>query len=677
MIKLFTHKQRLKRLEKALLEMGSERINFSAKKRESLKARVLVRIDDAMAMEELGFEQLAQELEKLTLDVAPTSRFKVHTREHVMDFLSLRTQRLWLRDLVQDLFARRRYWATAMAMLILFVGTFGYVAQTPSVLAAKVSSVESVRGVVSVERMGELMPVEAGFLIQEGDRLVTGDDGWADVVFVDDSLLTVGPGTAAVVSQLWVAPNNEAHTSVEVELEQGRVWSTVLNLLSNDSAFVLSSGDFDVSVDRRGSFDFLVTDEFKRLRVFSNLVNFSVHEQGVGHDGTLGPNLELTLVEGELNIERMENLLELRAEDVWVQSNLQNLETHRAHLDVFYRERVEQQAGVLPGDVRYALKRGVEKARLLISLDEQTRSDLHLSFAGTRFAEALTLTHQGDDVAAQKALDDYQKTLVNLTELSVDYDALVHALIQESKKVVESVEPDAPLYDVRHFVDETAMLVASNELDRQAIQLETTADRLGLALELIQIGAYDLAQTSLEDYQVGFEQVLSELSSLEFLERRDVVLEILDQKLRDLQQLKLIGAVLDTLEASDVLMSEEIQEQLRSLHEDTLYQLNTLVLNLKERAVLHLSTFLEDSKGERQIQLEVLGRLKKSVPLDFELIELINDVEALHGDDSMDVVLMEKALLTPSSIAEFPLEDYRNGQFEGSGVPGENEVGVE
>ena len=184
--------------------------------------------------------------------------------------------------------------------------------------------------------------------------------------------------------------------------------------------------------------------------------------------------------------------------------------------------------------------------------------------------------------------------------------------------------------------------------------------------------------TSLEDYQVGFERVLDELSSLEFEDRRDVVLEILDQKLRDLQELKLIGAALDAMsEESDLSVSlREIQEQLRSLHQDTLYQLNTLVLNLKERAVLQLKTFLKDAKGSTRIQLEVLGRLKKSVPLDLEFISLINDVEALYSDDSSQVMLMNNGVSSLKNSEDLSFENYPNSQFEGSGIPGEKEVEV-
>lgn len=674
MIPFLTRSARLKLLEEKLREVSRKPLSLSVRSKDLMKKRVLRRIDEAMEREELGFEQLAQELEKLTLTVEPTSRFKVHTREYVMDFLTLRTQRLWLRDLFRDLFARKRYWATAMAGLVLFVSAFGTIARFPHVSAAKVSSVESVRGSVFVGRAGESVSVTPGFLIQEGDRLMSGDDGWMDVVFADDSLLTIGPGTRAAVSTLWTAPENEAHTSVSVEVEQGRAWATVLNLLPNDSSFELKSGDFAASVARRGSFDLVVMPDMKRLRVFSDLVEFSVREQGVMHSGTVGPDFEVLLSDRNLSIGKIADAERLRADDVWVQSNINNRATHRLRLGDFYARRVEQRAGVLPGDLRYRVKRGMEQARLLISLDGKTREDLRLSFAETRFAEATALAHQGESEGSKKVLEDYQSALVALAQRGPEAATSVQALIEENKKVVEAVAPEGPLYELRFFVDETAVLLASSDSERQVLQLETTADRLGLALELIQIGAYDLAQIALEDYQVGFSHLLDEVSALEFDQRRDVVLEVLDQKLRDLGRLKLIGGELDRLSLGESHTGTAIQDQLRSLHQDTLYQLNTLILTLKERAVLHLKTFLEDTKGESVIQLEVLGRLKKSVPLDLEFISLINQVESLYADEGSDVMIVNDRLVTPKSDGELPLQILPEGRFEGSGLPEEREV---
>ena len=259
--------------------------------------------------------------------------------------------------------------------------------------------------------------------------------------------------------------------------------------------------------------------------------------------------------------------------------------------------------------------------------------------------------------------------MIDFAENNPDQGSSVQALVEESKKVVESVHPEASLYEIRHFVDQTSLAVTQDPSARQVIQLKTAADRLGLAFELIQIGAYDLAQTSLEDYELGFNQVLMDLGGLDFEHRQEVILAILDQKIRDLQYLKLIVNELTLLQNGEAERSEPLRIQLDALHEDTLYQLNTLVLNSKERAVLHLGTFLEDVKGDKEIQLQILNRLKKNVPLDFQYIKLINDIESLYLDESGEVFRVEKELL----LNDLPLNEYRGDHLE-SDVSGLKEV---
>lgn len=645
MFRFFPRHRSLKVLEEKLALLQEVPVAFSAVRRRALRSKVMARVRECMEREAIGFEQLENELSKLSLSVEPTKTFKLHAKAQVLDVLSLRRQRLWLGDFANDLFARRRYWATAVAMLLLVVSAFGIVAQLPQVEAAKMSVVEEVRGTVYVMRGSESIVVEPGTLIQEGDTLVTTNTGWLDVMFADDSLVTVGPGTVVGVERLWLDPVNEAHTAVELDVQRGRLWANVLNLLPNDSAFRVHSGRLEAQVDRRASFDFSSLEnekgeDEKRVRVFSNLVDFRVEEANLMREGTLGAQVELVLSAGVLSLKKIEDVGALATSDVWVQTNLEKSEEHRQRLDHYYAEQVTQKAGVLPGDVRYPVKRGFEQVRLLLTLDEQSRAEVTLDLGEKRFAEAMTLANRGETEAANEILEQYKSLLVDLAAAYPTIEPAVHALLEESKKVVEGVLPENPLYGVRDFVDATSVLVTSDESSRQKLQLSTAADRLGLGLELIQIGSYDLAQTALEDYQLGLAQVLHQLPSLDSTQRKEMILVILDQKLRDLQTLKLIALEVEGL-SQDSVAAGALQTQLKSLHQDTLYQLNTVVLNLKERAVLHLGTFLEDVKADGDTQREILNRLKTSVPLDFEFIQLINDVEALYGDEREEVIVVD------------------------------------
>lgn len=634
----------------------------------AIKKRVLSRIRESMEQEVVSFEELANELERLTLTIEPTSAFKWKARRNLLDSFTLKTQRVWMGDLFREFMSRRRYGATLVAGLFLFVVTFGYMNQLPTVWAARISAASSVQGVVMVERGADTFPLETGGLVEEGDVIQTDAEGWADIVFVDDSLIMIGPDTRLTVDRLFIDPNNEAKTVIELILTQGRVWANVVNLLPNESSFVMRGGAVELSVPRKATLDLFVLDDRVEARTFSNLVDFSVISGSWSRQGTLGPHLVFDW-DGHktLSIEPLDDLETLKTEDVWVQVNLENEQNHLVNLEQYYQERVLEGAGVLPGDFRYWAKRSLEDVQLFFTFDDDTRSDKAAQLANRRFAEAALLTMQGNDEAAQQAWEDYQTFMVEVAH-DYSYD-VAESVLESNQKMVDAAGPDSTLSGVRPALEETSVLVAPDEAARTVAQLSTAADRLGLALDLIDIGAYDLALQSLQDYQQGLSDVIDRLPELDMATRKEVILAILDQKLYDLQMLKLISSEL-AMEVSD---TDAVQAEVDAALSDTLYQLNTLVLNLKERAVLHLSTFLKDVKGDKVTQEQILSRLKKDANLDFEFIQLINDVEALYAEEGSDVLILEEGPVTSSASEGFP-EDVQGGAVDGTGLPQDQEV---
>jgi hypothetical protein len=80
----------------------------------------------------------------------------------------------------------------------LAVCLFGFVA---AVWANDVGQIKSASGSVFLERQGQRLPARVGMLVQEADTLVTGADGSAGVTFTDNSVLSVGPGSALAIER--------------------------------------------------------------------------------------------------------------------------------------------------------------------------------------------------------------------------------------------------------------------------------------------------------------------------------------------------------------------------------------------------------------------------------------------------------------------------------------------
>lgn len=54
--------------------------------------------------------------------------------------------------------------------------------------------VKTAKGTVSAERGAMRVPLAPGARVNQGDRIVTGNDGYVGITMRDDTLLTLGPG---------------------------------------------------------------------------------------------------------------------------------------------------------------------------------------------------------------------------------------------------------------------------------------------------------------------------------------------------------------------------------------------------------------------------------------------------------------------------------------------------
>lgn len=68
-------------------------------------------------------------------------------------------------------------------------------------LGAEVGMVKVAHGSVAIERDGARMPAAVGTPLQASDVIVTGADGAAGITFIDNSLVSVGPGSVFAIDK--------------------------------------------------------------------------------------------------------------------------------------------------------------------------------------------------------------------------------------------------------------------------------------------------------------------------------------------------------------------------------------------------------------------------------------------------------------------------------------------
>lgn len=88
-----------------------------------------------------------------------------------------------------------------------------------------IATVQKVNGVATIVRQGQTISAKIGLEIWENDTLRTGPEGSIGVVFNDDTLLSLGPGSVLVVDEFVFAPN------------QGK-FSIVIRMLKGTAAYL-------------------------------------------------------------------------------------------------------------------------------------------------------------------------------------------------------------------------------------------------------------------------------------------------------------------------------------------------------------------------------------------------------------------------------------------------------
>lgn len=67
--------------------------------------------------------------------------------------------------------------------------------------ANDIGQIKTVRGTVHVERDGQRLAAVPGMNVRQSDTLVTGADGAVGVTFLDNSLLSAGPGSVVAIDR--------------------------------------------------------------------------------------------------------------------------------------------------------------------------------------------------------------------------------------------------------------------------------------------------------------------------------------------------------------------------------------------------------------------------------------------------------------------------------------------
>jgi len=510
---------------------------------------------------------------------------RVQSKERLFDLLPERTPFVFT--------ASKRWWALGSLGLMLSTLLVPAMQMAPTVSAASENVLEPVSGDVSIN--GVLVTGTA--TLEEGDRVETGDGAMAHITFLDDSRVTMGPSTQVDILKTTVDPLNRAKTEIQLQENKGRVWTQVLNLVSKESLFQLNFPEGHVAVSQKASFDVQVSEAGTEVEVARSLVDVDVEGGGLAYEGVLGQGTRLTVGTAVTT----DTVSEAAQKDVWWTFNLAYGKAYARTLDASYKQENIDRAMILPGNPLYGLKTFRENLQVSLALTSSARQDLLVEQAQNRLNEAQTLLARGDTAQASQVLDVYQETVEQVS--GSDNETLLAQVDETQKQVLVTVGEDDQLLSV------------SQELQQVP--------------DLIDAGDFEGALAVLSGYQDKSLSLLSELGAVPMDEREMVVSSLLDQKLSDLQLLRVLVAMpqLAGSTADSTLME----------------QLSMMVLSLREKELGELSAFFADHDYDAIAQQDMYDRLKDGADLTPEITEQFDTVESLdprfsvpHADQAQD-----------------------------------------
>lgn len=505
-------------------------------------------------------------------------------------------------------FMNRRLWATMTLSVFVAFFTVPVFTLTSNVQASTVNLLEVVQGDVLVNGT----PVDEVALLQAGDEVMTGMGAMAHVQLEDDTRLTLGPRTEILL---------ESTESIHVELEKGRVWIQVVNPVS-DSEVKLSFPDGEVIASQRSSFDVSIGGEESIIQVSENLV--ALHTEGeIEYEGSLGKGSQLTIGEEVWVEELPENVMD----DVWWEFNESYGKTYVAELEEDYNEATLASVSILPDHPLYFLKSWRETVQENITFTEGAKQELVAQHMELRLNEAQILIEQGKTEEAEEALVAYQEAVEKSIELSGS-DAVEEQVEEAQKELLAKLEVDAGTQLLEDQLEETSALVAGTASEKNEIRMLSASQKLDRVPGLIETGDLEQALYYLEAYREESMSILMQLEDVPLEEREVLVSDLLEQKMKDLQMLRVIAAMPEFSELLDV--DAQITQEM-----------SVMVLSLRERALSRLTDFFTNTDYDVDMQYELYAKLKDDTVLTPELTEQFEAVETALEEASQDEVIAD------------------------------------
>lgn len=485
-------------LEKALSNIKKPSLSTEAKNR--MRRNMLAHIENPISSDVKypSLEKVGNYIKKVASDISPSAIFKAKAKENVLAFAGKRKMT------PNFIWSFTRNWqkvlATFMIGVISLTSMTVYFADIPVTRAAKKTSFQEIYGDVDVIRGNERVEAFKYMQLQEGDIIVTGENGLAVVRYFDDSVSRLSPLTELRMRRLYQDENVKSKTKVEIELTQGRVWNQVVNPVDEQSSFEVSIDKVKARTSEKASFDIArnADDEKVAVAVFENKVEVSVPEKRKEKKKVVVEGYQVEVDDDESKEDKI--TLTTKEDELWVQVNQAQDKNYKKIVDKEKEDESKEEAGVLPADPLYSAKKLNETTKLLVTTDHTQKSKVKVDIAVKRLAEASALLSDGDTEAAEDVLDEFSAIIDEVSHEIGDSEELkqyVKSSFADKEKDFSTVLPDGNRYPAKEALREAKLSFAITDEEKKETTLKTANEKVVEAKELFKDEKKDHAQETL------------------------------------------------------------------------------------------------------------------------------------------------------------------------------------
>lgn len=513
----------------------------------NLKRRLLIAAERNVRDEFLPFslKRLVVAIQNIGQKTLPSLSASLKLKNKLMDFIEYTAPV----GFTGSVFGGFRYFQTIFASVLLFLFVLTGVflpLRVPITHAARSNYFEEVTGNVFVLRSGQLLKAGQNFTLQASDVIVTKENSFASVRFFDDSVSRLDSNTQLELKRLYTEPLNPIATQVELLLQEGSLWSRVLNLVDENSLFKVETAKVSTTVSKKATFNLSAHFYETTLAVFDNMVDFAfVDDFSSGRKSVLAGFKTHVSSDGAVRTSLIndENEANGKISD-WVEVNLK---LDKIHNDKVAQEKTNALTALVPSPdlPKQTLSPPKEK---VFTNHEIEKLRLQFLDAEKRFLLGETFLTRDHGEVGLKLISEFKNTVKTITLRLKDFEkidllnsgllrSMIESKVGKLRKDLATLLPGDALYLVKEIVNETELLLANSYVDRTAMRLSQLMDMLLDVQELIKRARLDEAAKVLHAYERHIERLVLQISDENLDEFNNKFISLFNQQITQIKAL--------------------------------------------------------------------------------------------------------------------------------------------